>query len=472
MYSKRNSLFGFHLPEDFLIGTANSAFQSEGAWDRDGKSESIMDHYAKEFAGKWAPGYDPAAVPPEKRVPPFTTELPDRGCFFYDNYEAYIEDMAKTGQNTYRMSLAWPRIIPTGVGEVNPKGIEFYNKVIDCLLAHGITPFVDLYHWDMPQCLQDQGGFANPQFPEWFEAYAKVCFETFGDRVKMWSTFNETEVSISTGYAYNGFPPFHKDKKLALHAGHYCILAHYRAVRLYKSMNLGGKIGAVNCITALSPYDMDEKDLEATQRHTENFFGWWTEAMLEGTYPRQLIRECAHIRDNLPAHFQEDLDEWFVPMDFIGINFYISRRAKYNPDKPLKAEAIESFYSAPGHIYTPYAPGLFDVIWYITRRYHGVEIYITENGYCSFEQADEETECNDDVRVEYIREHLRMVARLIRVGCNLKGYYYWNDADSYEELSGYDLRFGLTWVDHATGRRRWKKSRYYFSKICKTKMVN
>lgn len=472
MFSKRKELFGFHLPEDFLIGTGNSAFQSEGAWDRDGKSVSIMEHYAKEFAGKYEPGYDPLSVPEDKRVPPYTTELPDKGCFFYDNYEAYIEDMQKTGQNTYRLSIAWPRIIPTGYGEVNPKGIEFYNKVINKLLSCGITPFVDLYHWDLPQCLMEQGGFANPEFPEWFEAYAKVCFEAFGDRVKMWSTFNETEVFISTGHAYKRFPPFKNDKKLALLAGHHVLIAHFRAVRLYKSMNLGGKIGAVNCITALSPYGINEEDLEATQRHTENFFGWWTEPMLEGTYPRQLIRECPHIRDNMPEHFQEDLDKWFIPMDFIGVNFYISRRAKYNPNKPLKAEAIESFYSEPGHIYTPYAPGLFDVILYISKRYHGVEIYITENGYCSFEQKDEEQECNDDVRIEYLREHLRMVARLIKVGCNLKGYYYWNDADSYEELSGYDLRFGLTWVDHQTGRRRWKKSRYYFSEICKNRMVN
>lgn len=190
-------MYGFRLPKDFLIGTANSAFQSEGAWDRDGKSESIMEHFAREYAGKYAPSVAKKVAAGEiksGRTMANAEDLPDRGCFFYDHYEEYIEDMAKTGQNVYRLSLSWPRIIPTGVGEVNPKGIAFYNKVIDKLLEKGITPFVDLYHWDLPMCLFEKGGFLNPEFPAWFEAYAKACFEAFGDRVKLWSTFNETEV--------------------------------------------------------------------------------------------------------------------------------------------------------------------------------------------------------------------------------------------------------------------------------------
>jgi len=217
-------MYGFRLPEDFLIGTANSAFQSEGAMDRDGKSENIMEYFAREYAGIYSPGIAKKVkegIMKSGRVDPNSTDLPDRGCFFYDNYEAYIEDMAKTGQNVYRLSLSWCRIIPTGYGEVNPKGIEFYNKVIDKLIACNITPFVDLYHWDLPMCLFEQGGFTNPQFPEWFESYAKVCFEAFGDRVKMWSTFNEAQISINSGMALGSFPPFIEDKKAALLAGHY-----------------------------------------------------------------------------------------------------------------------------------------------------------------------------------------------------------------------------------------------------------
>ena len=464
-------MFGFKLPRDFLIGTANSAFQSEGAWDRDGKSQSIMEYYAEKFAGQ-LPSMAKGSPINNREEKPYSSDLPDRGCFFYDNYEAYIEDMAKTGQNTYRMSLAWPRIIPNGYGEVNPKGIEHYNKVIDCLLAHNITPFVDLYHWDLPMCLQEKGGFRNPQFPDWFEAYAKVCFEAFGDRVKMWSTFNESDISLSRGYGAGGFPPFERDFAGGILAGHYCLLAHYRAVRLYKSMNLGGKIGAVNCITAITPVHLNDEDLGAVARQMEWRFGWWTQAMLEGTYPQQLLRECPQVREAMPENYQADLDKWFIPMDFIGINYYVANRTQYNPETRLLSNYVQNFYSAPGQQFAPYPAGLYDVIQYVGERYHNIDMYITENGCALPNKNDPEIECEDPERITYLREHLRMCARLIRSGYNLKGYYYWNDADSYEELDGYRLRFGLTWVDHTTGERRWKKSRYYFSEVCKTHMVD
>ena len=464
---------GYRLPEDFLIGTAHAAFQCEGAWDRDGKSPSIMDHYAREFAGKYPPDTSPEEAYKRRAQPvAYTEDVPDRGCFFYDHYEEYIEDMQKTGQNTYRMSIAWPRIIPTGVGEVNPKGIEFYNKVIDKLISCGITPFVDICHWDLPQCLQDKGGFENPDFPEWFEAYAKVCFEAFGDRVKMWSTFNELHISVMSGLINGRFPPFIADNKRGQLGGHHALIAHFRAVRLYKSMNVGGKIGAVNCIADVTPAEPCEEDIGAATRQFERQFGWWVQPMLEGTYPQKLLRECPYVRENMPEHYQEDLDKWFIPMDFIGINYYISNRTAYNPEKPLLSNRVTSFYSAPGQSFAPYPAGLFDVVQQIADRYSNIEMYITENGCALPNIHDEEKECDDPERIAYLREHLRMCARLIRAGYNLKGYYYWCDADSYEELTGYALRFGLTWVDHKTGKRRWKKSRHYFSQICKSHLVN
>ena len=465
-------MYAFKLPDDFLIGTANAAFQSEGAWQADGKSESLMDYYAREFAGKPSPGSASGKKVSGTRALPNSEELPDRGCYFYENYEAYIEDMAKTGQNVYRLSLAWPRIIPNGVGEVNPKGIEFYNKVIDKLLACNITPFVDLYHWDMPQVLVEKGGFANPAFPEWFEAYAKVCFEAFGDRVKMWSTFNEAQISIHNGYCVATFPPFISDRKLALQAGHYNMIAHFRAVRLYKSMNLGGKIGAVNCFPAIMPATTSAEDIDAAERRRDWYFGWWTQVMLEGTYPQKVLRDCPAYLNDMPANYQADLDKWFIPMDFIGVNYYVANRTQYDPESDLKSTPVASFYSAPGQRYAPYPAGLFDVVQYVHERYNGIEIYITENGCAQPNIYDKEKECDDPERVAYLREHIRMCCRCIKAGYNLKGYMYWNDADSYEMLDGYRLRFGLTWVDHVTGERCWKKSRHYFSEICKSKMVN
>ena len=464
-------MYGFRLPDDFLIGTANSAFQSEGACDADGKSESIMEYYGRKYQGTYGPHY---TMEEGKALGKslFGTDENARGCGFYDNYEAYIEDMQKTGQNTFRMSLAWPRIIPNGVGQVNQAGIDHYNKVINKLLDCGIEPFVDLYHWDLPQCLQEKGGFTNPEFPQWFEDYAKVCFEAFGDRVKLWSTFNEAQISINNGYNVGTFPPFIKDRKAYLQAAHYNLLAHFRAVRLYKSMNLGGKIGAVNCIPAIMPADLNPEDYNAAELRKEWYFGWWTTPMLEGVYPRKVIRECPEFAADMPDNYQQDLDRYFIKMDFIGINYYIANRTKFDPNSVLKSTPVASFYSAPGQRFAPYPAGLFDVIQYIGDRYHNVEMYITENGCALPNIYDEEKECDDPERITYLREHLRMVCRLIKCGYNLKGYYYWNDADSHEELDGYGLRFGLTWVNHDTGERRWKKSRCYFSEICKTKLVN
>ena len=195
--------------------------------------------------------------------------------------------------------------------------------------------------------------------------------------------------------------------------------------------------------------------------------------LLEGTYPQRLLRENPDIAANMPEGYQKQLDEWFIPMDFVGLNYYMTKRTRYDPEAFGHFKRAESFYSAPGQFFAPYPPGLFDVVQFVSERYHGIEIYITENGCALPNRYDEELECEDEERITYLREHLRMCARLIRAGyTNLKGYYYWNDADSYEQLRGYDLRFGLTWVDHVTGKRRWKKSRYFFSQVCKTKMVN
>ena len=460
-------MYEYRFPEDFLIGTANSAFQSEGAWGRDGKSEDMMEHFAKAYAGKPVPGSVGA-----KKVKIVTEDLAKNGCFFYDNYEAYIDDMVKTGQNTFRLSISWCRIIPTGVGEVNPRGIEFYNKVINKLLENGIEPFVDLCHWDLPQCLYEQGGgFRNPQFPEWFEAYAKVCFAAFGDRVKLWSTFNEACVSINAGYAAANFPPYEKSRSGALLAAHNLILAHFRAVRLYRSMNLPGKIGVVHAIVPITPSSLAPEDIGAAERMAMYRFDWYMGPMAEGKYPQRILDDCPAFRDNMPEGYQADLDQWFAPLDFVGLNYYHHSRTAYNPDTELKANFVTNFYAMPGQRFAPYPAGILDSVMYVHQRY-GVPMYITENGLGYADSGDKETDCNDDARVEYLREHLRMVSRAISLGIPVKGYYYWNDADSYEQQSGFRFRFGLTWVDHETGERAWKKSRHYFAQICKHKMVD
>lgn len=455
-------MFEFTLPKDFLIGTANSAFQCEGAWDRDGKSMNVIDYYSRLYAGK--------PHPTTGKI--LTEHSPDDGCFFYDNYEAYIEDMKKTGQNVYRLSLAWPRILPDGTGEVNPKGIAFYNKVIDKLLECGITPFVDLLHWDLPMCLQEKGGYINPEFPEWFEYYARVCFAAFGDRVPMWSTSNEAAVTVGSGFGTGGFPPYKQDWKLRMLGNHHVILSHFRAVRAYREMGFTGQIGIVHAITPVYPADTAKpEDIAAAHRTVLNRFDIYMGPMVEGRYPMRLLLEAPQILAAMPDNFQQEIDQWYAPMDFVGINYYNSGRTQFLPNTPLLGKGVENFYTAPGQRFEAYPAGLLDVLTYVWQRYQ-LPVYISENGMGVETNNIEEEDCSDSWRIEYLREHLRMVSRAIKLGVGVKGYFYWNDADSYESQSGYRFRFGLTWVDRATGRRRWKDSRYYFSKVCKTRMVD
>ena len=451
----------FTLPEDFLIGTANSAFQSEGALGRDGRTPSVMDYFAEKYAGQ---------TPPNRKAP-ITADLPERGCFFYDNYEAYIEDMQKTGQNSFRFSLAWSRIIPTGFGAVNPKGIDFYNRVIDKLISCGITPFVDLLHWDLPQCLEELGGFGNEHFPEWYEAYARVCFEAFGDRVKYWSTMNEPSSMVMSGYTVGTFPPFRKDLAEGQRACHQLLLAHFRAVRLYRSLKQGGKIGAVLHFLVVYPGSLKAEDKLAAEIRLGRQFGWWAEPLLEGHYPKAVLENCPEIARAMPENYEQELKDAFCPMDFIGCNYYYARYSFWDPSNRLKSTNVEDFYAQPdAFLHSPYYPGLFDLLIYMRDRYPDTEILVTENGLGIHDDGDKERELNDDKRCEYIREHLRMIVRARAAGVNVNGYYYWNDADSYEELSGYAYRFGLTYVGE-DGSRIWKKSRRFFSEICKRKEI-
>ncbi len=463
---KKVHSYQFRFPDDFLFGTAHSAYQSEGACDRDGKSESMMEYYAREKAGAWLPGL----LHPEKGHY-MSVDLPTDGCHFFDHYEEYIDDMRKTGQDAFRMSLSWCRILPNGIGRVNQKGIDYYNRVIDKLLENGITPFVDLLHWDLPQCLHEQGGYENPAFPEWFERYAEVCFAAFGDRVKLWSTVNEPCVAITSAYMMGRFPPYVKDLKRGMQAAQNTILAHFRAVRLYKRMNLGGKIGAVHAILPVYPSDICQQDLDAARRQAELRLDIWLQPMLQGIYPPQLLAELPAYRQAMPEDYQQQLDQWFAPMDFVGINYYCPARTRYEPNNDTLSQNVETFYAQPGKMLT-YPAGLFDSMIYLREKYDNIEVYITENGLFLPNTGNEEEEVNDTERIHYMREHLRMVVRSIQAGVNLKGYFYWNDADCYEQMEGYSQRFGLTWVDHATGRRRWKKSREYYKKVIENRTVD
>jgi len=448
------NMITFKLPENFILGTGSSAFQIEGSPYADGKGENTWDYSCRVYPEMFS---DNAKTEP--------------GSWFYKNYEQDIADMKELGLRSFRMSISWSRILPEGTGKINQKGIDFYNRVIDLLLANGIEPFVDIFHWDLPVMLADKGGFANREIIDNYLEFAKICFESFGDRVKYWSTFNEPGV-FCTGPYEGRWYPFENDFEKAIVSCHNVIIAHYRTVKLCREMGLRGKIGAVIDIAATYPKDPSGMDMIAAQYQTERGALWWLDPMFFGKYPERILEDCPVYCDAMPEGYAEELKREFAPVDMIGINYYYPGVTEYREDLPSKSTHVASYYVQDDQRFDLYPAGLYDAMMFLTERYNRPEIYITENGLGVRDRGDYDRNINDDDRISYIREHLRMVVRSIRAGANIKGYYYWSNFDSMESRSGYQWRFGLNYVDFATGKRVKKKSWHYYQKIIRDNMVD
>ena len=447
----------FHFPQDFLLGTGSSAFQIEGSAYADGKGETIWDHMCR--------------TKPEQFHAQAKTEP---AAWFYTHYEQDIADMKAQGLKSFRFSICWARILPEGTGQINPKGIAFYNRIIDLLLENGIEPFVDLYHWDTPMAIANRGGMVCRAFVDWFEEYARICFENFGDRVRLWSTFNEPGVFCFQSYSNGdtGWYPYGKEQADGYLAAHHVLLAHYRAVKLYRKMGLTGKIGAVIDITATYPQDPAGLDVVAAQYQAERGACWWLDPIFLGKYPEKILQDCPQLRQWMPDGYQEELQAEFAPVDMIGINYYYPSVVRYDETLPLKSTHAPSYYVQEGQRFQYYPAGLYDAMLFLADRYDRPEVYITENGLGELDTGDYEKNIQDENRVTYLREHLRMVVRSIRAGANIKGYYYWSNFDSLESRAGYKWRFGQTYVDFATGKRERKKSWYYYQKVMRDNAVD
>ena len=445
----------FDFPAGFILGTASSAFQIEGSPYADGKGETTWDYMAR--------------TAPELF---FENAKPEPGSWFYRKYEEDIADMKKLGIKSFRLSICWSRILPEGTDKINQAGIDFYDRVIGLLLENGIEPFVDLYHWDTPQAIEERGGMKTPEFIDWFGAYARICFEHFGDRVKYWSTFNEPGVFCFRKYGSGGWYPYEKDLRSAYLAVHHTILAHYRAVQIYREMGLTGKIGAVTDAAAIYPLDPSGKDVLAAEYQTERMVGTWLDPFFFGHYPEKLLSDCPGFAELLPEGYAEDLRRCFMPIDMIGINYYYPATVRYDENELFKSTHAPSYYAQEGQRFDVYPAGLYDVMMYLTKRYNAPEIYVTENGLGHITTGTREGDVADDARITYLREHLRMLVRAVRAGASVRGYYYWSHFDSLESTSGYRWKFGLVHVDPETGERTKKKSWYYYRRIIRENCVD
>ncbi len=420
----------FKFPDNFLWGAASSAYQIEAACREDGKKPTVYDHFSRLY--------------PER----YENAVPDDAADFYHHYREDIALMKKYGFKAFRFSICWARILSDVDGEINQAGIDYYNNVIDCLLENGITPFFDLFHCDWPMFVIEKGGPKNPAFVDWFAHYAEICFKNFGDRVKLWSTVNEPIINIFYSYAEGKYAPFEEDLTGGLLASHHMLLAHFKVVKLYHSMNLGGKIGAVNYFYPTYPKTLDPKDVLAAERALQKHSGWWFETMLNGTYP-EILTSMPYVHDKMPPNYAQELADAFERMDFVGLNYYHPGVIEYCPDEEFGFRRCPNpLWPVDAFDFEAYAPGLFDTIMYIKEKYGDPLIFVTENGTALSPKETLEEDLNDQPRINYTREHLRELSRCIQAGANVQGYFHWSFLDTYEGNStGYRVKFGLVRVD-------------------------
>ncbi len=430
----------FTFPKDFLFGAASSAVQIEGGIHEGGKGEDFhSDNYKK----------NPEA---------YKFSDPAINADFYHKYPEDIKMMKDLGLKMFRFSISWSRIFPDGPYKVCQEGIDYYNRVIDELKKYDIKAFFDLWHCDMPLWLVQLGALRNSSFVDWFAYYAKTCFEAFGDRVDYWCTINEPSINcLSKEAGGQSFTFFN------------ALLAHYKAVKIYKSMNLPGQIGAVLYVTPTYTLSMDKKDEDAGERAMALNSGRWLDPMYKGYYPEILLKE-PEFRKLLPADFEKQMKENYVEADFIGVNIYSPVHVEHaDGSSYLNYKTfLNKHYLMDDYGFAIYPDGLYDVLAYLSETYPGKKIIITENGIGLKKWGNYEEELHDDRRVYYMREHLRALSRSIKAGFPVIGYCPWSIMDTSELRSGgYTLMFGLVQIRYETLERVPRDSWYFYQKVIK-----
>lgn len=439
------------FPRDFLWGTATSSYQIEGAVREDGRGPSIWDTFAA-TPGKIVGG--------------------DTGEVAIDHYHRMAEDvalMASMHIGAYRFSIAWPRILPNGTGAVNAAGLDFYDRLVDTLLAHNIKPLATLYHWDLPQVLEDKGGWVNRDTAYAFADYAEAVARRLGDRVPWWLTHNEPWCAAYLGYGSGIHAPGHTDMGKAFVAGHHLLLSHGLAMpRLRALTPADTQLGIALNLNLV--YASDSKP-ETLQKVAEvDLFNnrWFLDPLFRGTYPDALFAQF-----NAPPPPIQDGDMALItaPIDFLGVNYYSRAMIPIHlGTNPVGSGSAAILSSAQRDSFTDmgweiYPPGLYDVLRRVHREYGPVALAVTENGAAFVDVLDAQGAVNDARRVEYLREHIQAMARVIADGIPLKGYFVWSLFDNFEWAEGYQQRFGVVYVDFATQQRTIKASGHWYAQF-------
>jgi len=434
------------FPRDFLWGTATSAYQVEGSPLADGAGPSIWQRFT----------HTPHLV--------LDGATGDVAC---DHYRRYLDDVAlmrSLGTNAYRFSVSWSRVMPQGRGTVNAAGLDFYERLVDALLAGGIEPMVTLYHWDLPAALDDRGGWLNPDVAKWFADYASVMFRRLDGRVKLWATLNEPWVITDGGYLYGALAPGHRSRFEAPIASHHLLRSHAEAVKAYRAEGRHRVGIVVNLEPKYSASD-DPADRAAARRADAYMNRQYLDPVFLGRYPEELAGIFGEAWPRWPA---EEVAQLRQPVDFLGVNYYTRSVTRFDPDAWLLQAAPvrqdRATYTETG--WEVFAPALTDTLVWVKERYGNPPTYVTENGAAFFDPPTLDGDrLADPLRVDYLRTHIRAVHAARAQGVDVRGYFVWSLLDNFEWSLGYSKRFGIVHVDFATQKRTPKDSARFYAEV-------
>jgi beta-glucosidase len=441
------------FPEDFLWGAATASYQIEGAWNKHGKGESTWDRFS----------HTPGKI-----------RNNDTGDVANDHYRLWKKDiglMKKIGLKAYRFSISWPRVLPAGRGKVNQKGLDFYNGLVDALLKEDILPFVTLYHWDLPQKLEDEGGWPVRSTAEAFVEYADVISRALGDRVKNWITHNEPSVVAWMGYSTGQHAPGLKDYGLGVRAAHHLLLSHGEAVPVIRSNSASAEVGITLDISWRIPASNSRADRELVREDDGRWFRWFADPLYGRGYPADKVEDFTKtgaLPNGLDFVQPGDLEAIAIPTDFIGMNYY--NRNIYRADgTDNDPQIIFPQPKMPEHWtemgWEIYPDGLTNILGRVYFNYQPPKIYVTENGASYSTPPDEKGIVADELRTHYLRTHFAAAYRAIQMGVPLAGYFVWSLMDNFEWSWGYAQRFGLIWVDFETQKRTLKDSAKWYKRV-------
>ena len=437
------------FPDDFLWGAATAAYQIEGSPLADGAGPSIWQRFSHDprlMAAKGATG--------------------DVACDHYNRMESDVALMKELGLQAYRFSVNWGRVLPEGIGQVNTKGLGFYDRLVDELLANGITPLLTLHHWDLPAALDDKGGWLNRDSADWFTEYASVMYKALDDRVKKWVTLNEPWVITDGGYLHGALAPGHRNMFETPIASHNLMRAHGRAVQAYR-VEGKNEIGLVVNIEPKYAASNSLEDQAATARADAYMNRQYLDAALKGAYPKEMTEIFGEAWPQWP---QSDMDDICQPVDFIGINYYTRNVVRADENQwPLRASPVPQNATHTTTHWEVHPPALTDMLLWFRDRYGDIPLYITENGAAFYDPPQAGPDGIDDpLRCDYLRTHISAIGDAIRQGVDVRGYMAWSLLDNLEWSLGFSKRFGIIHVDYETQQRTLKRSAKFYSNVIAT----